>query len=227
MNFMKKIKDNNALLRRAWLALLRARNSLLLSAAWRPIGRRVELVRYSRRGFCPPAPYIFKLSVLRRYGIEGAAWIETGTFMGATTEFLASLSPRVISIEPSAALAEKARRRLAQMSNVTVICDLSENALPKILLEDFRALNFWLDGHFSEGDTFQGPNDTPIIQELGAIEQNLPRWDHVAVLIDDMRCFEPKDPKYSSYPSRSFLVDFANRNGLSWTLKHDIFVCWR
>jgi hypothetical protein len=85
-------------------------------------------------------------------------------------------------------------------------------------------VNFWLDGHYSAGVTFQGDSDTPITQELATIATCLPGFRRVSVLVDDLRCFDPTLPDLADYPSRSFLVDWANGLGLAWHIEHDIFI---
>jgi len=62
------------------------------------------------------------------------------------------------------------------------------------------------------------------MQELQIIESNLSRFTGVVVLIDDIRCFEPSSIKFSQYPDRSQIVDWANRNGLEWRIELDIFI---
>jgi hypothetical protein len=46
---------------------------------------------------------------------------------------------------------------------------------------------FWLDGHYSSGETAKGDKDTPIYEELKHI-LNFPGQGHV-IVIDDARCF--------------------------------------
>ena len=48
---------------------------------------------------------------------------------------------------------------------------------------------FWLDAHYSGGETAQGPEDSPIMKELDFILNH--RSDH-CILIDDARCFNGK-----------------------------------
>ena len=60
---------------------------------------------------------------------------------------------------------------------------------------------FWLDGHFSGGDTFQGATDCPIEAELAAIDAHLDRLGKVSILIDDIRCFPCQSDGLADYPS--------------------------
>lgn len=84
-------------------------------------------------------------------------------------------------------------------------------------------INFFLDGHYSGGETFAGPNDCPLLDELNFISQNLPRFQAVTILIDDIRLCGKKH-SYGLYPSLDNLVDFARSNNLDWHIEHDIFV---
>ena len=170
-----------------------------------------------------PCPNYIKNSVLLRYGIKNASWIETGTYIGDTTDFLSNFSKMVYSIEPSNELVHRAKIRFADKNNIKIIHGLSENELPKLLDSPLLYkddLNFWLDGHYSAGFTHKGPKDTPILEELAAIEKNIDRFNRIAVFVDDIRCFQPN----SEYPDLVNLVAWANRNKLLWHIEYDIFV---
>ena len=43
-------------------------------------------------------------------------------------------------------------------------------------------------------------------------------------MIDDIRCFDPKNPNYTGYPDVQELVSWAIKNEMTWYLKSDIFV---
>ena len=186
--------------------------------------RILELYGWRKRGYRIPAPTFVKHDLLSQYGLLDGIWIETGTFRGITTAFLAKTAKHVYSIEPGPELVRSARKRFAKSPNVTIIEGLSEHCLGDVLEKVSGNVSFWLDGHWSEGITFKGPIDTPILQELQEIENHLGRLDDVRILIDDMRCFDPENEFFSDYPSRSRLVDWADSNGLFWTIESDIFV---
>ena len=116
-----------------------------------PVARR-EL---GLRGFSMPAPANVKRAVLLRYGRETDTWIETGTYLGDTTAFLARRAKRVYSIEPEPTLARQATRRFSGVENVTIVEGLSEDNLAGILSEIEGPVSFWLDGHYSAGITFK------------------------------------------------------------------------
>lgn len=186
--------------------------------------RRIERVNWEARQFAAPSPAYIKRQVLVRNGIPGAAWVESGTYLGDTTSMLAKSSRRVISIEPNQKLYERATKRFASSLNVEVIHGLSEEVFPRLLPQLHEEFNFWLDGHFSDGLTHKGPKETPIEDELRCIEMNIQNFPRLALLIDDLRCFNPTRPQYAAYPSLDFLVDWARANHLAWHIEHDIFV---
>ncbi|MDO9473336.1 MAG: class I SAM-dependent methyltransferase [Caulobacter sp.] len=192
-----------------------------------PLGNAVESKKWADRCYDMPAPQAVKWSVLTRYGHPSGTWVETGTYLGGTTAFLADSASHVYSIEPMPELAQAAIERFHSTPNVTIIQGLSEDRLPGVLEGIQEPVSFWLDGHFSAGNTFQGPSDTPIREELAAIAPHLPRWSTVSVLVDDVRCFDPSNPSFAHYPTRGWLVQWAERNELNWLIEHDIFVARR
>ena len=60
-----------------------------------------QLASWVTKGFDSPSPRIVKNRVLLRNGLENAIWVETGTYRGDTTKFLARNSRKVFTIEPS------------------------------------------------------------------------------------------------------------------------------
>lgn len=195
--------------------------------AQRRKARQVQvLVDWEKKGFSMPAPKRVKWSVLSRYGRATDTWIETGTYRGDTTAFLAREAAHVYSIEPEPTLAKAAIERFADDDRVTIAEGLAEDRLPEILAGVEGPVSFWLDGHFSGGVTHKGPADTPIREELAAIEEHLARLGQVTVLVDDLRCFDPTNPAFSTYPPRGWLVGWAERNKLNWAIEHDIFAAW-
>lgn len=147
--------------------------------------------------------------------------------MGDTTALLARRARMVHSIEPEPKLCARAKARFAATPNVEIHGGISEEVLPGILARLEGDVCFWLDGHYSAGVTFKGPKDTPIAEELAAIEAAAPRLGRIVVLVDDIRCFDPAQPAFADYPSKAFLIAWAERLGFSWHIEQDIFVARR
>lgn len=189
-----------------------------------PARRIWEDIAWAQRGYAPPSPQHIKRAVLIRNGGASATWVETGTYMGDTTLLLARHARRVISIEPSGRLCANARSRLAHLSHVEIHHGTSEDILPLLMPTLEGSVGFWLDGHYSGGSTFEGSQHTPIRAELQIIEAHLEKLTDAMILIDDVRCFDPTQPSYKTYPDLDFLVQWASRNRLKWVIEHDIFV---
>ena len=174
-----------------------------------------------------PAPNFVKQKFLRDLFLKGAVSIETGTFLGETTIVLSKFSKKVISFEPEKALFTFATKRCERFKNIQILNVEQDTELDNVLqkLPSKSDVNFWLDGHFSEGFTYQGTLDTPIKLELQAIRMNLPKLNEVIIAIDDFRAF--LDGMNNSYPSRSELINWAEINGFTWDVQFDMFIMKR
>ncbi|HUT42226.1 MAG TPA: hypothetical protein VM011_12915 [Gammaproteobacteria bacterium] len=165
-----------------------------------------------------PPPHIIKqktiLDYARRY--HTPVMVETGTLFGDMIEAMKDHFEELISIEISPELAKKAQQRFAGSGKIKVIENDSAVALKSIVPELEQPALFWLDGHYSGGNTGKGEKDTPIMDELESIYQSA--LDHV-VLIDDARLFGiDKD-----YPSMEQLEEFIRkrRPNAIITMKND------
>jgi len=174
--------------------------------------------------FSPPTPRFVKESCLLRNGWPEALWIETGTFEGETTEFLAKYFPMVFTIEPDRELYNLACRRFVNNPKVKIINGFSEQIFPSLLPTVVGTVNFWLDGHYSGGKTSRGPKETPIDDELDCIAKLIENFSKISIMVDDVRCFS-KDS--SSYPPLLKLVNWAEERQMHWHIEHDIFVARR
>jgi hypothetical protein len=199
----------------------------LISAPRRKIYALIAFFTWFKSGFKSPAPTFVKWAVLRRYSLPGTTWVETGTYFGDTAKYLSKNASHVYSIEPSLFFAHQAVKRFERNKRITILNGISEVELPKLLPTLPPTVNFWLDGHFSAGNTFQGPSDTPIRQELGAISDNWLHFQKITIFVDDVRCFDPDLEGYETYPSREWLVQWADQHDLKWIVEHDIFIMSR
>ena len=177
--------------------------------------------------FRSPAPNIVKWSLMERWG-GNAIWIETGTYLGETTMKLAQGNQFVISIEPEISLFINAERKFRNAKNVVLLNGTSELKLLEAINlakeKDEEDISFWLDGHFSEGLTYLGDTDSPIVFELNMIATELSDCARLTILIDDVRSFSATNRVVRGYPSLTYLVEYADTNRWFWTIEHDIFI---
>jgi hypothetical protein len=140
-------------------------------------------------------------------------WIESGTYLGNTTMFLAQNSKFVFSIEPMESFYHRSKKRLKAYSNISLMNTTSEDGLVSCLVEAdhlvaaespgiIYRLNFFLDGHYSGPGTFMSGVSTPILFELDAIESffKVSRNIHLGIIfIDDARLFFNAHPGYPQF----------------------------
>lgn len=200
---------------------LASKHPEILLAATNQSTRR--FTEWESRRYEAPCPAEIKHSVLQRYNLPNSTWVETGTFMGDTTKFLSEIAAIVYSIEPEPALYSAAVSKFSSNQSVKLINDVSENAFKNLLPKLSGSVCFWLDGHYSGANTFAGPNDTPLVEELSDISRYLSSFESTVIAIDDIRLCG-KMHVYGSYPSLDYLVDWARSNHLSWSVEFDIFV---
>ena len=123
-----------------------------------------------------------------RLGLRRA--VETGTYLGGGARLLAGLFESVVTIELSESLAARAAQELADLPNVTVRNGDSRQVLPELAATEVPTL-YWLDGHWSGGETAGAELECPLLWELAAIGAGTAED---AVLVDDARLFTASPP---------------------------------
>jgi hypothetical protein len=144
-------------------------------------------------------------SYLRRFRLSH--FIETGTYLGDTlAEVARNKSVTCTSIELSDELYKAAVQRFRDYRNVGLRHGDSGQVLPECVQGMKSPALFWLDGHYSGGNTARGEGDTPVSAELESILDS-PIKTHV-ILIDDARCFNGTN----SYPHLHVLLQVVQQN---------------
>ena len=169
----------------------------------------------------------FKKKLFVKHSLENGVWIETGTYLGDSTEYLSNNAQFVYSIEPSKKYYDIAKEKLSHKKNIELINGTSEESLENILKDLISDnVSFWLDGHFSGGDTFEGTNHSPVLIELDIIKKHLSKYKNIVILIDDFRIFSKNYPKANkvNYPNQKELIRWAKTNRLNWYVKKNIFI---
>lgn len=120
--------------------------------------------------------------------IQPNAIVETGTFLGTTTELMSQAGLPVFSIELHPRNYGFARARFWRKRNVKLLCDDSRTGLRKLFDGPLGPLSglivfFYLDAHWND--------DLPLADEVDIIFDQCPR---AVVMIDDFEV--PSDPGY-------------------------------
>ena len=166
-----------------------------------------------------PPPHIVKQTVLKEYAnhYNLRTLIETGTFHGDMVQAMKKYFDMIYSIELSDHLYEKAKYRFRKNNNVAIIHGDSGEELKNLMNKIDTPTLFWLDGHYSAGQTAKGPQYTPILRELEHI-LDAPDLGHV-IIIDDANCFKPDSP----YPAIEDLTAYviSKRDNVNITVENN------
>lgn len=131
------------------------------------------------------------LSILNtRCGVR--FFVETGTYRGDTAIWAASHFDRVVTIEYSQELYRQAIARRDRKVNIEFMFGDSRSLLRTIVPELDCPTIFWLDSHWSGGNTYGNDDECPLLQEIEAVNQS----KHAPfILIDDARLFMSPPPR--------------------------------
>lgn len=148
---------------------------------------------------------------------QADAFVETGTYLGATVAAMKGVFESVISIELSDELYFSAKQKFVMDTSVTILHGDSSSQLSSALgLIENKIPVIWLDAHWSGGNTAKSESNTPIINELKVLESLA--FSNGIILIDDIRYFvdlptagfETHDAN-SGYPRISDVIGIIQR----------------
>jgi hypothetical protein len=145
-----------------------------------------------------------RLSIVKKDFPSIHDFVETGTYHGDMVRIAKDLFERVYSIELSSQLYAETKKMFRNDKNVFLFQGDSAEVLPTILQKLKQPALFWLDAHYSKGETARGSIDTPILSELQAILSDESK-KHV-ILIDDARYFIGQD----GYPTLKEMESFVH-----------------
>ncbi len=169
--------------------------------------RRKMYQNWIQNGRTIPPPQVVKLFKIRELQQKYSCklFVETGTYKGDMIYALKSNFEQLISVELSELYYKNAVDKFRKDKNVKLYFGDSGLLMPQIIKEiDVKSL-FWLDGHFSSGNTAQGELDCPIFGELDAIFTS--NYSHV-LLIDDARYFNGTN----DYPTIETLKSYIDHH---------------
>ncbi|MEP4076552.1 hypothetical protein [Haloferula sp.] len=169
---------------------------------------------------CPaPPPHAIKQKNIRdyreRFGLD--VLVETGTFKGDMIQAMRGDFRKLYSIELADHFHEAAVERFQSDPSIEILHGDSGKVMSELVPKLDGPALFWLDGHYSAGNTARGDKDTPVMEELGHI---FAREDlRCVILIDDARCFEGKSEQI--YPSMDEVRAFVASHRPDWKVEVD------
>jgi len=179
-----------------------------------------EYRKWTLSGKPIPPPHMVKQIIVKAYAAQFGIdiFVETGTYLGEMVGAVKYNFKRIYSIELSHELYENARKKFFKYKHISILNGDSAEVLPEILIYVEEPCLFWLDGHYSGGNTAKGEKETPIMEELKQICAH-PVKNHL-ILIDDAREFTGQN----DYPTIESLRTFvgARLPGYGFDVKDDI-----
>lgn len=150
-----------------------------------------------------------------------ATFIETGTLHGESVALMRGIFPTCHTIELNESFYKHASGFFSNSDitfhhgdSTTILCSL----LPTINEPAF----FFLDAHFSSGETARGSLDCPLLEELSLIEAR-PYRD--IIVIDDVRLFGTKGAEDWSSVTKDSILD--SLPAVQSREENDRFILWR
>jgi hypothetical protein len=187
------------------------------------INRRERVREWEAKGKPVPTPHEIKQIIIEDVqALSGySTLIETGTYMGDMIEIQRPNFKRLYSIELSETLWKRAVKRFRKYPQVTILQGDSGKLLPTITDKLSEPAIFWLDGHYSAGDTALGEKECPIFEEIDSIFKNDTHLKHI-LLVDDARLFVGKN----DYPRVDELTAYIQKRkpGYQLSVKDDVLV---
>lgn len=180
--------------------------------------KREKFIRQWQDAGCPPpTPHEIKQEIIKAYQSKYNCniLVETGTFRGEMVTAQKNNFDHIYSIELSETLYTAAAKLFENDKNITIVQGDSGKVLPGIMKQIHQPALFWLDGHYSAGETARGDKDCPIYEEIDAIITGSP-YQHI-LLVDDARLFNGQ----GDYPTVEDLTKFIHQRNTAYKLEID------
>lgn len=153
----------------------------------------------------PPSHFV-KQQTIKKYAEENnlSVLVETGTYLGDMIFAMQDHFKQIFSIELSPLFYQKAVARFKNFKKIKIFEGDSGKVLKELVPTLKTPALFWLDGHYSGGQTAKGDKECPVFEELQNILNST--VDHT-IIIDDARLFVGKN----DYPAVKDLKGFVLR----------------
>lgn len=200
-----------------------SRQLILLLSFLRRIKAFAEVLLWKIKGG-PFPPHSYKAGFVKKIAkaYKLKTFVETGTCKGDMVAKQIDNFDKLMSIELGRDLFLKAKQRFEGIDNVELYHGDSSSVLRDLLKHITQPCLFWLDAHYSGGETALSIHETAILSELECILSH-PVKSHV-ILVDDARLFDGK----GGYPALAALQQFVKERGpdYSVTVSDDIIRIW-
>lgn len=162
-----------------------------------------------------------KTDILQKY--ISTCFVETGTYLGdGVQRALDAGFKHVISIELSDKYYAHSVDRFKHDARVLILQGDSADVLFDAIKNIKTRITFWLDGHWSGGETAYGRYNSPLILELKQISRHSVK-DHI-IMVDDMRCWvkneDTPDINFTEADIKDQILSINNKYKFSYENGH-------
>lgn|GEM_PF-713777 len=191
-------------------------------------GKKELQLKYVKTGGSIRPDFLKELQLI----CNAECFIETGTYLGDTSDAAGRIFSDVCTVELSGELYEKAAERFRGRENIHLYQGDSASMLPDMLKRAKGRAVLWLDAHYSKGAMEKTEKNTPIIEELKVV-RDLSVKDAV-ILMGDVINFQHvagDQREYSSltgYPSLQELCEIILEidEGYNFAVMGNIFLAY-
>lgn len=134
-------------------------------------------------------PKSLMLHLAAEYSLD--TFIETGTYRARTAVWASSHFDSVVTIERCRELYEATRAKYQGIQNIDFLFGDSRCLLPEAVSQLQGPAIFWLDAHWSGGETWGKDDECPVLDEIRSITNS--EFAHL-LFIDDARLFLAPPP---------------------------------
>jgi FkbM family methyltransferase len=137
-------------------------------------------------------------------------FIETGTYYGKTALWASERFPRAITIEQSEIIYRQVQTQYSHIKNIEFLKGDTRSQLARIVPNLDSPSLFWLDAHWSGGETYGEVDECPLVEEIKIINRSN---DEHFIFIDDARFFTspPVEPhKIEQWPDLTTVLNLLN-----------------
>lgn len=139
-------------------------------------------------------------------------FVETGTYYGRTAVWASKAFERVSTIENSKEIYERTKNKCQYIDNIDFLFGDSRAKLDELCQALTIPSIFWLDAHWSGGQTYGDSDQCPLLEELRIINNS--GLNHF-IFIDDARLFlSPPQPPHK-------IEQWPNITEIFFTLKEN------
>ena len=154
----------------------------------------------------PPKDLIIRLKECH----ELNNFIETGTYFGNTANWSSQKFEKVVTLENSTKMYKIATQKFGHIKNIKFLQGDSRLLLKKVVSDLKLPSMFWLDAHWSGGETYGEKDECPLLEELAIINES--PCEHI-ILIDDARLFlspPPAPHRLEQWPDITTVINCLN-----------------